>query len=283
MGRFASADTIVPDTKNPQAFNRYAYGYNNPVKFIDPSGHVSCPADLSEKECSPQANANDYNTIDLIPTRGWGAHIFEVPFTPTSSSDPRESKFVVAECVGEVGCGFDNLPVFKSNTPHAAERRPSGAKTLGAIAQVTGTVLDMRATGISGGFVMLQAAFAALGGPGPDDAIVAGAYRVADRIENAYSTWAFIFDATSDLLNGNSNIDLVTGQIRVGQDTLVGGATWAGGQFAGSVPFAGPSLDTAINLSVNTYDFGRLNGSTPTRAEGIIDSSGYYIILYPAP
>ena len=40
VGRFLSADTIVPDPKNPQALNRYAYGSGNPVKYTDPSGHA---------------------------------------------------------------------------------------------------------------------------------------------------------------------------------------------------------------------------------------------------
>ena len=40
IGRFASADTIVPDPTNPQSFNRYSYGYNNPVKYIDEDGHI---------------------------------------------------------------------------------------------------------------------------------------------------------------------------------------------------------------------------------------------------
>jgi RHS repeat-associated protein len=39
IGRFISADTIVPDPMNPQAFNRYSYCLNNPLKYIDPSGH----------------------------------------------------------------------------------------------------------------------------------------------------------------------------------------------------------------------------------------------------
>lgn len=43
LGRFLSADSIVPDTTNPQAFNRYSYVYNNPVKFVDPSGHAGLP------------------------------------------------------------------------------------------------------------------------------------------------------------------------------------------------------------------------------------------------
>ena len=39
VGRFISADTIVPEPGNPQAFNRYGYGLNNPLKYRDPSGH----------------------------------------------------------------------------------------------------------------------------------------------------------------------------------------------------------------------------------------------------
>jgi hypothetical protein len=32
----------VPEAGNPQALNQYAYGHNNPVKFVDPSGHFAC-------------------------------------------------------------------------------------------------------------------------------------------------------------------------------------------------------------------------------------------------
>ena len=39
VGRFVSADTVVPGPGNPQAFNRYAYALGNPIRFSDPSGH----------------------------------------------------------------------------------------------------------------------------------------------------------------------------------------------------------------------------------------------------
>ena len=39
IGRFVSPDSIVPDPSNPQSLNRYAYVRNNPLKFVDPSGH----------------------------------------------------------------------------------------------------------------------------------------------------------------------------------------------------------------------------------------------------
>ncbi len=39
IGRFISADTFIPDPFNPQSFNRYSYVYNNPLRYIDPTGH----------------------------------------------------------------------------------------------------------------------------------------------------------------------------------------------------------------------------------------------------
>jgi RHS repeat-associated protein len=50
VGRFISADTIVPGAGNPQALNRYAYTMNNPVRYTDPSGHCfwdACVAEIS--------------------------------------------------------------------------------------------------------------------------------------------------------------------------------------------------------------------------------------------
>ena len=40
LGRFLSADTIVPQPRDPQQFNRYAYVRNSPLAHIDPSGHA---------------------------------------------------------------------------------------------------------------------------------------------------------------------------------------------------------------------------------------------------
>jgi RHS repeat-associated protein len=58
LRRFISADTIVPDPGNPQAFNRYSYGYNNPVKYFDPSGH--------DVECWTDDNGADVSCINWV-------------------------------------------------------------------------------------------------------------------------------------------------------------------------------------------------------------------------
>ncbi|WP_423222646.1 RHS repeat-associated core domain-containing protein [Candidatus Amarolinea aalborgensis] len=41
LGRFASADTIVPQPGNPQSLNRYSYALNNSVRLTDPTGMFS--------------------------------------------------------------------------------------------------------------------------------------------------------------------------------------------------------------------------------------------------
>ena len=43
LGRFVSADTIVPQPGEPQALNRYSYTANNPLNLIDPTGHDGVP------------------------------------------------------------------------------------------------------------------------------------------------------------------------------------------------------------------------------------------------
>ncbi len=39
LGRFISADTIVPSAADPQSLNRYSYVRNNPIILTDPTGH----------------------------------------------------------------------------------------------------------------------------------------------------------------------------------------------------------------------------------------------------
>jgi RHS repeat-associated protein len=40
IGRFISADTLIQDSYDPQALNRYAYARNNPLKYVDPDGNI---------------------------------------------------------------------------------------------------------------------------------------------------------------------------------------------------------------------------------------------------
>ncbi|KZE40469.1 hypothetical protein AV540_25735, partial [Brevibacillus parabrevis] len=50
MGRFISEDTYKGQVDNPLSLNRYTYTHNNPLRFVDPTGH---------------APTIDDNTVDL--------------------------------------------------------------------------------------------------------------------------------------------------------------------------------------------------------------------------
>ena len=60
-GRFVQPDTIIPGAGNSQSWDRYAYTLNNPIRYKDPSGHLSCSAQhVAEGDCS------DYSTTQIL-------------------------------------------------------------------------------------------------------------------------------------------------------------------------------------------------------------------------
>ena len=60
LGRFISADTIVPSPGDPQSLNRYAYVRNNPLKYTDPSGHALWVGDSGDDWDVPPLPAGRY-------------------------------------------------------------------------------------------------------------------------------------------------------------------------------------------------------------------------------
>jgi RHS repeat-associated protein len=59
LGRFVSADTIVPRAGNPQNLNRYAYVSNSPLNYTDPSGHLLC-SEIAWEDCTNTQGEIDY-------------------------------------------------------------------------------------------------------------------------------------------------------------------------------------------------------------------------------
>jgi RHS repeat-associated protein len=57
LNRFAQADTIIPGPGNSQAWDRYSYSFNNPVRYADPSGHFIVETiDCTQLSCSGDPN-----------------------------------------------------------------------------------------------------------------------------------------------------------------------------------------------------------------------------------
>ncbi len=55
LGRFLSADTIVPNVANPQDLNRFSYVGNNPLRYTDPTGNRTC-GDGEKYDCDGKLN-----------------------------------------------------------------------------------------------------------------------------------------------------------------------------------------------------------------------------------
>jgi len=115
IGRFLQPDTIVPGAKNPQALNRYSYVENDPLAYLDPSGHArkgvgGCPL----RGCQPNHPPPDPPTPPSPPAAP------PAPAAPAPSQPqigPREgtdinSDWVQAHWTGECssqdfGCSGD--------------------------------------------------------------------------------------------------------------------------------------------------------------------------------
>jgi RHS repeat-associated protein len=70
LGRFTSADTIVPQPGNPQDWDRYGYTRNSPENFSDPSGHRPCEGDLNE--CLSESSFERFSSINRKVSSDWG-------------------------------------------------------------------------------------------------------------------------------------------------------------------------------------------------------------------
>jgi RHS repeat-associated protein len=56
VGRFLSVDPVTTDASTGDSFSRYAYAYNNPLKFVDPDGRYSTDACVN----NPGATCESY-------------------------------------------------------------------------------------------------------------------------------------------------------------------------------------------------------------------------------
>jgi hypothetical protein len=88
LGRFLSADTIVPSPADPQSLNRFSYTRNNPLKYIDPNGHKECEKASELGTCESATNherdqAVAYNNLCAYDPAAcqWGTQAGEIGTT----------------------------------------------------------------------------------------------------------------------------------------------------------------------------------------------------------
>ena len=90
LGRFLSADTIVPSWADPQSLNRYSYSINNPLRFTDPTGHSYCDSANAFAEDCDFDKPSKKKTIYTPVVHDLGGPIIE---TPVGDPNPGGSIF----------------------------------------------------------------------------------------------------------------------------------------------------------------------------------------------
>jgi hypothetical protein len=61
LGRFTSTDTIIPQQQGVQAWDRYAYTNNNPIRYNDPTGHMCSDPEDPTPSCDQNFHAANEN------------------------------------------------------------------------------------------------------------------------------------------------------------------------------------------------------------------------------
>ena len=82
LSRFTSADSIVPQPGNPQAWDRYSYVQNSPINYTDPSGHRTC---LNKEDCNESGNTPYEGWASRHPKEPWKD---DVNYDETTNSLP---------------------------------------------------------------------------------------------------------------------------------------------------------------------------------------------------
>ncbi len=118
IGRFLAIDPAGFDPQNPQSFNRYAYGNNNPYGFVDPDGRApKVPYQLN---------------YDLgIGGGGGGSYGMGYGRTSPAQAPPRTTGNGVAEAVGNAAKAARSI-----ETPHGLAVQADSAAARAALQEV---------------------------------------------------------------------------------------------------------------------------------------------------
>jgi RHS repeat-associated protein len=70
LGRFVQADTIVPNPGAPVSYDRFNYVRNNPLRYVDPTGHRTCTeeqAATGDETCDQNITEEDNILLPPAP------------------------------------------------------------------------------------------------------------------------------------------------------------------------------------------------------------------------
>jgi hypothetical protein len=268
LGRWLSADTLVPEPGNPQAFNKYSFVVGNPLRHIDPSGHGICDEpgggpDNPDCQAREEDQPPTLEEIIIETLQGMEDVIF----------DPERTEPI------QIPLGDGTILVIMPVDSDPFQDR-SGVEWLGGASEVIG-ILGAVNDGIEGLALVTGGPFGPADFFAGTDTILAGAVSAC----------------SGDMWFGKPHPDLPAMWL-LGQDVLwTAGVDGVGPHFVGAVGamFTGNLGGYAVGkwggdfgttlLSIG-YDIGRAKGNVPTLVNagwGWSSQGGLqgYVVVYP--
>jgi RHS repeat-associated protein len=133
LGRFTSADTMIPS--GVQGYDRYAYSNNNPIRYVDPSGHSPRRSDYRN-----QIHARKLMEAEVAAQTD--EDLFEW-FNITMSAE------AVTDLLIELSWWIDALENISSGLSNSPLLELAGATTIGALIFAPAAPLALVAGGVT--------------------------------------------------------------------------------------------------------------------------------------
>ena|GEM_PF-4633986 len=229
IGRFLSPDTIVPSYANPQSLNRYSYVTNNPLIYIDPTGHAECRTeeDCEDMGTTPMGTGN--------PHRGGNKDNKK-----DNKPDPSDGELDFHIEVGNSDCDIDCQQTLQGLF-------------------VVATTLDSIATGLNFAFALVADIGLFVGGPAAYASMLI-LYRPLSVVPNLIGSAGGALWIGSGFLSGENHFEMTVNDGVVDISGSIAQDTIAAVVFDGlgwSPIAADPNIATGINAGGVIYDIAR--------------------------
>jgi RHS repeat-associated protein len=143
IGRFISPDIIVPDPGDPQDLNRYTYVGNNPLLYIDPTGHFKLK-NLFKSALQGFVTAATFATAIIIEVGTWGTGTpLATALTYATASEMATAGAIAGAVGGGLSAGMEGGNIAKDALIGAT----IGGITGGITGSIT-SIADRQAFGI---------------------------------------------------------------------------------------------------------------------------------------
>ncbi len=155
LGRFVSADTVIPG--GIQGLDRYAYTANNPLRYVDPSGHDYCESSNADQDDCNEVDPNgdgksDFDTNYILET------FYSVTLGEGFSSEEISAIYAAVQAVGTkfsqaIGGGITSGEAFTQVYEYMVISLGCSVDDCGNIGGITDSAHSIRFSDLDAGFL----------------------------------------------------------------------------------------------------------------------------------